>query len=117
QELFEAQAERTPEAVAVVDEQQRLTYGELERRANQLAWRLRREGVGCESLVAVCLERSVELVVALLGILKAGGAYVPLDPGYPQARLQFMLEDSRAQVVLTEQPLAARLPHGSGKQI
>jgi amino acid adenylation domain-containing protein len=117
QELFEAQAARTPEAVAVVDEQQRLTYAELERRANQLAWRLQGEGVGCESLVAVCLERSVELVVALLGILKAGGAYVPLDPSYPQGRLRFMLEDTQAEVILTEQQLAARLPQVSGKQL
>src|SRR5256885_1891400 len=117
QELFEAQAERTPAATAVADEKQRLTYAELERRANQLAWRLRREGVGCESLVAVCLERSVDLVVALLGILKAGGAYVPLDPSYPQPRLRFMLEDTQAEVILTEQHLAARLPQVSGKQI
>ena len=117
QELFETQAERTPTATAVVDEKQRLTYAELDRRANQLAWRLRREGVGCESLVAVCLERSVDLVVALLGILKAGGAYVPLDPSYPQPRLRFMLEDTQAEVILTEQHLAARLPQVSGKQI
>src|SRR5205085_5372737 len=118
QQLFEEQVARTPHAVAVVDERQSLTYAELEQRANQLARRLRREGVGAESLVAVCLERSTELVVALLGILKAGGAYVPLDPTYPQPRLQFMLEDSAAEVVLTEQHLAARLPRGvSGKQI
>jgi amino acid adenylation domain-containing protein len=117
QELFETQAALTPEAVAVVDEQQRLTYAELDQRANQLARRLRREGVACESLVAVCLERSVELVVALLGILKAGGAYVPLDPSYPQARLRFMLEDTQAAVILTEQRLAPRLPPGDGKQI
>src|SRR5689334_16727370 len=117
QELFEAQVERTPEALAVADEQQRLSYGELERRANQLAWRLRAEGVGCESLVAVCLERSVEMVVAVLGILKAGSAYVPLDPSYPEARLSFMLTDTAAEVVLTEQHLAARLPQVGGKQL
>jgi amino acid adenylation domain-containing protein len=116
-ELFAAQAERTPAAIAVVDEKQRLSYEELERRANQLAWRLRREGVGCESLVAVCMERSVDLMVALLGILKAGGAYVPLDSSYPQPRLRFMLEDTQAEVVLTEQHLAARLPQASGKRI
>jgi non-ribosomal peptide synthetase component F len=110
QELFEAQAERTPAGLAVVDEQQRLSYAELERRANQLAWRLRREGVGCESLVAVCMERSVELVVALLGILKAGGAYVPLDPSYPAARLRFMLEDTQAASGADGAALAARLP-------
>ncbi len=116
-ELFEAQAERTPTALAVADEQQRLSYAELDRRANQLAWRLRREGVGCESLVAVCLERSVEMVVAVLGVLKAGGAYVPLDPSYPEARLRFMLADTAAEVVLTEQHLAGRLPQVGGKYL
>jgi non-ribosomal peptide synthetase component F len=117
QQLFEEQVARTPKAVAVVDQHHSLTYEELERRTNQLARRLRREGVGPESLVAVCLERTTELLVALLGILKAGGAYVPLDPSYPQPRLQFMLEDSAAQVVLTEQQLAPRLPRHNGKQI
>ncbi|HEX6716519.1 MAG TPA: condensation domain-containing protein, partial [Pyrinomonadaceae bacterium] len=117
-ELFEAQVERTPQALAVADEKQQLSYADVERRANQLAWRLRREGVGCESLVAVCLERSVDLVVALLGILKAGGAYVPLDPSYPESRLRFMLEDTQAAVVLTEQHLAMRLPVlGNSKQL
>jgi amino acid adenylation domain-containing protein len=117
QQLFEEQVASTPKAVAVVDEHHALTYEELEQRANQLAWRLRSEGVGPESFVAVCLERSTELLVALLGILKAGAAYVPLDPSYPQPRLQFMLEDSAAEVVLTEQALAARLPRHNGKQI
>jgi amino acid adenylation domain-containing protein len=116
QQLFEAQAERTPAATAVVDQQQQLSYAELERRANQLAWRLRREGVGCESLVAVCLERSVDLVVALLGIWKVGGAYVPLDPSYPQPRLRYMLEDTQAAIVITQHQLAARLP-AVGKQL
>ncbi len=116
-ELFEAQAERTPTALAVADEQQRLSYAELDRLANQLAWRLRREGVGCESLVAVCLERSVEMLVAVLGVLKAGGAYVPLDPSYPEARLRFMLADTAAEVVLTEQHLAGRLPQVGGKYL
>jgi amino acid adenylation domain-containing protein len=116
-ELFEAQVERTPQALAVADEKQRLSYAELERRANQLASRLRREGVGCESLVAVCLERSVEMLVAVLGVLKAGGAYVPLDPSYPEARLRFMLTDTAAEVVLTEQHLAARLPSVGSKQL
>jgi amino acid adenylation domain-containing protein len=116
-ELFEAQADRTPGATALVDEHQRLSYSELERRANQLAWRLRREGVGCESLVAVCLERSVDLVVALLGILKTGGAYVPLDPSYPDSRLSFMLEDTKAEIVLTDQDLAARVPEVGSKQL
>ena len=116
-QLFEAQVERTPAALAVADGQQRLSYAELDARANQLAWRLRREGVGCESLVGVCLERSVEMVVAVLGILKAGGAYVPLDPSYPEARLSFMLTDTEAEVVLTQQHLAARLPDGGSKQL
>lgn len=109
-ELIEAQAARTPDAIAVVDEKQRLSYAALERRANQLAWRLKRAGVGCESLVAVCLGRSVDLLVALLGILKAGAAYVPLDPSYPQPRLRFMLEDTQADLVLTERLLDAQLP-------
>src|ERR1051326_5141797 len=117
QELFEAQAERTPEGLAVVGGQQRLTYAELERRANQLAWRLRREGVGCESVVAVCMGRSVELVMALLGILKAGGAYVPLDPRYPAGRLRLMLEDSGAQVIVSESELGAGLPPVAGKPL
>src|SRR5215212_6989644 len=117
QQLFEEQVARTAKAVAVMDEHRSLTYEELEQRANRLARRLRSEGVGPESFVAVCLERSTELLVALLGILKAGAAYVPLDPSYPQPRLQFMLEDSAAEVVLTEQPLAARLPRHNGKQI
>src|ERR1051326_8498795 len=116
-QLFEAQVERTPAALAVADAQQRLSYAELDARANQLAWRLRREGVGCESLVVVCLERSVEMVVAVLGILKAGGAYVPLDSSYPEARLSFMLTDTAAEVVLTQQHVAARLPDAGSKQL
>ena len=113
-ELFEAQVDRTPDAIAVIDERRRLTYAELERRSNQLAWRLRRAGVGCESLVAVCMERSVDLVVALLGILKAGGAYVPLDPTYPQPRLRFMLEDAQADVLISQRQLATQLPQVRG---
>jgi amino acid adenylation domain-containing protein len=104
-ELFEAQAARTPDAVALVFEDKQLTYRELNRRANQLAHYLRKRGVGPESLVGVCLERSLELVVGLLGILKAGGAYVPLDPGYPPERLAFMLEDAQVPWLLTEQRL------------
>ena len=101
-ELFEEQAERVPEAVAVEHEGERLSYGELNRRANQLGHYLRSVGVGPEVRVGVCLERSLEMVVGLLGILKAGGAYVPLDPAYPQERLAFMLKDAQAAVVLTE---------------
>ena len=98
-ELFAAQVARTPEAVAVVFEDQRLTYGELDARANQLAHHLRALGVGPEVVVGLCVERSPEMVVGLLGILKAGGAYLPLDPDYPRERLAFMLADAGAPVL------------------
>ncbi|HEY2973281.1 MAG TPA: amino acid adenylation domain-containing protein, partial [Pyrinomonadaceae bacterium] len=104
-ELFEEQVERTPDAVALVFEDQQLNYRELNRRGNQLAHYLRKLGVGPEVLVGICLERSLEMVVGLLGILKAGGAYVPLDPTYPKKRLEFMLEDSGTPVLLTQQRL------------
>ncbi len=107
--LIEAQVERTPEAVAVSFEAARLTYRELNQRANQLAHHLIRLGVGPEVPVAVCAERSPELVVALLGVLKAGGAYVPLDPSYPAERLQYMLADAGATVVLTTQEQRTKL--------
>ena len=108
--LFEEQAERTPEAVAVVFEDQRLTYRELNSRANQLAHYLKkRHGVGPEVLVALCVERSLEMFVALVGVLKAGGAYVPLDPEYPKERLEFMLEDSQTPILLTQQRFAERM--------
>ncbi|HEU0300275.1 MAG TPA: condensation domain-containing protein, partial [Longimicrobium sp.] len=97
-ELFEAQAERTPDAAAVVFEEQQLTYRELNERANRLAHHLRRLGIGPEVRVGVCLERTHEMVVSLLGVLKAGGAYVPLDPGYPAERLAFTLADSGVAV-------------------
>ena len=109
-ELFEQQARRTPEAIAVVFEQEQLTYSALNARANQLAHHLRRLGVGPEVLVGICAERGLELVVGVLGILKAGGAYVPLDPAYPPERLAFMLEDSRACVLLTQHRLREHLP-------
>jgi amino acid adenylation domain-containing protein len=104
-----AQADRTPQATAVVFEGARLTYRELDRRANQLAHHLRRFGVGPDVPVAVCLDRSIEMVIALLGILKAGGAYLPLDPSYPKGRLQFMVADAGAAVLITEERLADRL--------
>jgi amino acid adenylation domain-containing protein len=106
-QLFEDQAQQTPDAIAVVFEDQQLTYRELNEWANQLAHYLRNLGVGPEALVGICLERSVEMVVGLLGILKAGGAYVPLDPAYPHERLVFMLSDSQAAVLLTQEKLAA----------
>jgi amino acid adenylation domain-containing protein len=110
QELFERQVEQTPEAVALVFENERLSYLELNRRANQLAHHLRALGVGPETAVAICMERSVEMMVAVLAVLKANGAYVPLDPEYPLERLVFMLEDSHAAVLLTQQNLLHRLP-------
>src|SRR5689334_23243368 len=113
-ELFEAQAERSGEAVAVVFEGEELTYGELNRRANQLAHYLRAQGVTADDIIGVLLERSLELVVSLLGILKAGAAYLPLDPNYPPERLSFMLADARAPVLLTQASLLARLPAQAG---
>ena len=113
-ELFETQAQRTPDAVAMVFEDHQLTYKELNERANQLAHYLRRQGVGPEVLVAICMERSIDMIVGLLGILKAGGAYVPLDPSYPKERLAFMLEDTEAAVLLTQERLIEKLPpHGA----
>ncbi|MDQ6883908.1 MAG: non-ribosomal peptide synthetase [Candidatus Dormibacteraeota bacterium] len=112
-ELVGARAAETPDAIAVVAGNQRITYQELDTRANQLAHHLRALGVGPEVLVGLCLERSIELVVGALGILKAAGAYVPLDPGYPRERLVFMLQDARARVLVTEPRLAASLPRGA----
>jgi aspartate racemase len=109
-ELFEAQVEQTPEAIAVVFDEEQLTYQELNRRANQLAHHLRRLGVGPGVLVGICLERSLEMVIGLLGILKAGGAYVPLDPAYPKERLAFMLEDSEVSILLTQERLVGHSP-------
>ena len=107
-ELFAAQAGRTPEAVAVVFEDTVLTYGELDRRAAALARRLRDLGVGPEVPVGLCLERSAEMIVAVLGTLMAGGAYVPLDPAYPEERLRYLFEDSRMPVLVTTRGLAGR---------
>jgi len=105
--LFEAQVERTPRAIALTFENEQMTYEELNRRANQLAHRLRALGVGPEVLVGLCVERGIELVIGILGILKAGGAYVPLDPSYPRERLQFMIEDAKLVVILTREELSA----------
>jgi amino acid adenylation domain-containing protein len=113
-ELFTAQATRTPEAVAVVFEQDHLTYQELNARANRLAHYLRRLGVRPEVCVGICLERSLEMVVGLLGVLKAGGVYVPLDPDYPPERLAWLVADSQVTVLLTQERLVGRLPrHGA----
>jgi amino acid adenylation domain-containing protein len=115
--LIEEQVERTPDAIAVLYEQDRLSYQELNARANQLAHHLRKIGVGPEVLVGICMERSIELAVGLVGILKAGGAYVPLDLEYPKDRLRMMLEDSRIPVVLTQQHLLDRLPASPAQRI
>ncbi|MFB7620306.1 amino acid adenylation domain-containing protein, partial [Kitasatospora sp. NPDC056181] len=113
-ELFRAQAERTPDAVALVFEGTRLTYAELDARANQLAHLLTEQGVGPESRVAVFMQRSTELVVALLGILKAGAAFVPVDPQYPAERIAQMLRDAGPQCVLTHAPTGPLLPGTQG---
>lgn len=102
-QLFEAQAEKTPDAVALNFEEQHLTYAELNARANQLAHYLIEQGVGPEVLVGICMERSLDMVIGLLGILKAGGAYVPLDPTYPEERLRHMLDDADIRLLLTRQ--------------
>jgi len=109
-QLFERQVERTPNTVAVSFEGQQLTYRELNDRANQLAHYLQALAVSPEVLVGICIERSLSMVIGLLGILKAGGAYVPLDPAYPQARLAFMVADAQLSVLLTEQQQLAKLP-------
>ncbi|WP_375760789.1 amino acid adenylation domain-containing protein [Corallococcus exercitus] len=115
--LIEAQVARTPDAVALEFEGSRLTYRELDARANQLAHALRKHGVGPEVRVGLCVERSLEMVVGLLGTLKAGGAYVPLDPGYPQERLGWMLEDARPPVLLVQERLLSRLPASDAKVV
>jgi amino acid adenylation domain-containing protein len=116
-QLFEAQVERTPDAIAVLIEAEQLTYGELNSRANQMAHHLRALGVGPEVLVAICLERSLEMVIGLLAILKAGGAFVPLDPTYPKERLAFMLKDAQAPMLLTQERLVAGMAEHDAKVI
>ncbi|HEU4882537.1 MAG TPA: condensation domain-containing protein, partial [Longimicrobium sp.] len=112
-ELFRAQAARTPDAVALVWQGERLTYAELERRANRISHTLRRLGAGPEARVGICLPRTLDLVPAMLGVLGAGAAYVPLDPAYPRERLGYMLEDAAVSLVITESSLADRLPEGA----
>ncbi len=113
-ELFEEQARQRPDAAAILFETQSLSYGDLDRRANQLAHHLRSLGVGPDQLVGICVDRTPEMIVGVLGILKAGGAYVPLDPAHPADRLSYMLQDTAARVVLTQAHLRGVLPdHGA----
>jgi amino acid adenylation domain-containing protein len=109
-ELFAAQAQQTPDANAVVYQNERLTYAELNARAETLATRLRAHGIGPETIVGLCVERCLDMIVAVLGIWKAGGAYLPLDPTYPSQRVRFMLEDARVSVLLTQSRLSKDLP-------
>src|ERR1700733_6448893 len=108
-ELFELQAERSPDGIAIIFEDSQLTYRELNQRANQLAWQLRRKGVRPDVPVGLCIGRGLEMVISLLGILKAGGAYVPLDPSLPDERLSFMLADVQPRLILTKQSLRREL--------
>ena len=114
--LFETQVRRTPDAVAISFGTERLTYGELNRRANQLAHYLTQLGVGPEKLVGLCVERSAEMLIGILGILKASGAYLPLDPAYPEERLAFILADAQVSVLLTQAHLIKSLP-GNGAKV
>jgi aspartate racemase len=114
-ELFEMQADRTPDAVAVVCGEQQLTYQQLNCRANQLAHYLQTLGAGPEVLIGVCFDRSIDAIVSLLAILKAGAAFLPLDPAYPQERLEFMLSDATVSVLLTQQHLVEKLPASQAK--
>ncbi|WP_353931424.1 non-ribosomal peptide synthase/polyketide synthase [Okeanomitos corallinicola TIOX110] len=116
-QLFEEQVEKTPDAVAVVFENQQLTYSELNNKANQLAHYLISLGVKADVLVGICVERSVEMIVGILGILKAGGAYVPLDPEYPQERLNFILEDAQVSVLVTQESLVDKLPENTAEVV
>ena len=111
-QLFEAQVVRTPDAIVAEFQGERLTYRDLNNRANQLAHYLQEQGVGPESLVGICVRRSLEMLVGILGVLKAGGAYVPLDPKYPSDRIAFMIEDAELRLVLTQRNLAKDIPSG-----
>jgi amino acid adenylation domain-containing protein len=117
QDLVSAQAAETPDAVALVYEDQQITYGELERRSNQLGHYLHDRGVGPEVIVGLAIERSPAMVVGLLGILKAGGAYLPLDPSYPIERLAYMISDAGVPVLLTQAAVADRLPSGTQRVV
>jgi amino acid adenylation domain-containing protein len=110
--LFEEQSEMTPDATAIICEEKHLSYAELNRRANWLAHYLRRVGIGAEARVALYLDRSPEMVMAMLGTIKSGGTFVPIDPAYPEERVAYMLEDAQAQVVVTRRRSAEKLPEG-----
>ncbi len=112
-DLFAIQVKAAPDSVATIFENQQLTYQELNAKANQLAHYLQSIGVGAEVMVGLCVERSLDLIIGILGILKAGGAYVPIDPAYPQERIAFMLEDTKLQFVVTQQQLVVSLPETS----
>ncbi|HLK61157.1 MAG TPA: condensation domain-containing protein, partial [Chthonomonadaceae bacterium] len=115
-QLIQEQAQRTPEAIAAQFEHQQLTYQELNHRANQLAHFLQEQGIGPEQMVGLCVERSLEMLVGMLGILKAGAAYLPLDPAYPQERLAFLLEDAQAPLLITKSPLREHFPAYQGQR-
>jgi len=117
QELFQEQVKRTPDALAIMYEGKRLSYAELNQRANQLAWYLKSLGVGPEVRVGICVERSLEMFVGLMGVIKAGGAYVPLDPGYPADRLKFMTHDASLAVLLIHEQSAKTAPHGVFRRV
>lgn len=114
---FERQVRLTPDAVALVSGGESMTYAELHRRSSRVADHLARLGVGPETLVGVCVDRSLEMMVGLLGVLKAGGAYVPLDPTYPRDRIAFMIQDSECPVILTQEHILPRLPRGSATRV
>jgi amino acid adenylation domain-containing protein len=116
-ELFERHAEADPESVAVIMDQQTLTYGQLNERANRLARLMRTKGIGPDHLVVIFMERSIEMIVAVLGVLKAGAAYVPLDPAYPRQRVSFVLTDTGANMVLTQRDLLNQLPDHDAETI
>jgi amino acid adenylation domain-containing protein len=115
--LFERQVQRTPNAVAAIDQDRQITYRELNERANQLARHLRTRGAGPERLVGICLERSLEMIIGLVAILKVGGAYVPLDPAYPLERVAFMLKDAELSLVVTHSDLIEKLPQHGGQTV
>ncbi|MEH2121092.1 non-ribosomal peptide synthetase [Nostoc sp.] len=115
--LFEQQVEQSPDALALISQSEELTYRQLNQRVNQLAHYLQKQGVTKETLVAICLERSPEMIVGILAVLKAGGAYIPLDPSYPVERLSFMLSDSQASVLITQQEILKKLPTSLAKTV